>query len=425
MRKAFDANVPKFRPRLKSAVPDEAAVHPEPLPVGGEDESTESAAASPALVTNPADSADANPAAPPPVGPALVAIPPGPVAADLGSIAIQSASADASSTPTASVSPSPSPAVGPPAPEEPMIPLALSVGPEVAAASAAAPPPPPVTSPSCGAEACPQPGDLRRGTSPRPTGDEGAREDGEERHAPIRPRPTGDETSAVFTEASDVQSRRERLLQVKRKVEAAARPAPTMPALPETSARAGESALALVRDLEGQLDRARAVEVALRADLDQARAELGRGAADSRRTGERLAAMEQQVEEKRAVLKEMLGEMSALEEERDSAVGRAQALAALDEERQALLDGLSTRAEQAEKARADAEEELERLGAEFDERASDAARLRAALAQVTQERDDLARELAEARRELAELADARKALEQVHEALASARARLG
>jgi chromosome segregation ATPase len=241
----------------------------------------------------------------------------------------------------------------------------------------------------------------------------------------MSPRPTRDETSAVFTEASDVQSRRERLLQVKRKVEAAARPAPTMPALPETSARAGESALALVHDLEGQLDRARAVEVALKADLDQARAELGRGAADSRRTGERLAAMEQQVEEKRVVLKEMLGEMSALEEERDSAVGRAQALAALDEERQALLDGLSTRAEQAEKARADAEEELERLGAEFDERASDAARLRAALAQVTQERDDLARELAEARRELAELADARKALEQVHEALASARARLG
>ncbi|HEX7622762.1 MAG TPA: hypothetical protein VF400_04265, partial [Anaeromyxobacteraceae bacterium] len=155
------------------------------------------------------------------------------------------------------------------------------------------------------------------------------------------------------------------------------------------------------------------------------RGELARGAAEGRRGAERLAMVEQQVEEKRAVLEEMLAEMGGLEQERDGAVARAQALSALDEERQALLDAVEARAEKAELGRADAEAEVNRLGTELDERAADGARLRAALAQVTRERDDLARELAEARRERDELADARKALEQVHEALASARARLG
>jgi DNA repair exonuclease SbcCD ATPase subunit len=242
--------------------------------------------------------------------------------------------------------------------------------------------------------------------------------------APEAPRNRGAEPAA-FAEAPDVQARRERLEEIKRKVVAAARPAPPMPALPETPARAGESALALVRDLEAQLHRAREVELALRADLDQARTEMARGAAEGRRAAERLTAVEQQVEEKRAVLQEMLSEMGALEDERDGAVGRAQALAALDEERQTLLDKLSGRAEQAEKARAEAEAEVQRLGDELDDRASDAVRLRSALAEVTRERDDLARELAQTKRERDELSDARQALEQVHEALATARARLG
>ncbi len=367
MRKAFDANVPKLRPRLKTAVSEEAPAPSGALPAAGEGGGNESA---------PANFAPE---------PALASAAPAPDA-EPGLEASQPPAAAANPTPTESMPHTP-------AAEEPMIPLALSVGPGAANAGVA---------------------DAVPVSSPRK---EEAR--GERRPA------TEAEHTAAFAEAPDLQARRERLLQVKRKVEAAARPAPAMPTLPETPGRAGESALALVRDLEGQLQRARDVEVALRADLDQARAELGRGAAESRRTVERLAAVEQQVEEKRAVLQEMLGEMSALEEERDGAVGRAQALAALDEERQGILDGLSARAEQAEESRAEAEAELERLGAEFDERAADAARLRAALAQVTRERDDLARELAEARHELAELADARKALEQVHEALATARARLG
>jgi len=240
-----------------------------------------------------------------------------------------------------------------------------------------------------------------------------------------RPQPNAHTAPSPLSEVADVQARRERLEQVKRKVVAAMRPAPAMPELPETPARAGESALVLVRELEAQLTRAREIETALRADLDSARTELAHAASDGRRVAERLRAVEAQVEEKRTVLQEMLDEMRALEEERDSAVARAQALTALDEERQTLLDGLSVRAEQAEKARAEGEAEIGRLGAELDGRAMEAARLRAALAQVTRERDDLARELAQAKRDRDELSEARKALEQVHEALASARAKLG
>jgi len=197
MRKAFDANVPKLRPRLKTAV--------------GE-----------------------------------VGAPPGEEAAD------------AATTPL----PDPLPASGERGPdsptptevERPHVPFALSVGREE------------VTSSALDA-------------------------------AEVEVRTPTAQPSLAFTESPDVATRRERLLKVKRKVAAAARPAPPMPALPETSARAGESALALVHDLEEQLTRAREVEVALRADLDQARAELARGVADGRRAVERLAAVEKQVEE--------------------------------------------------------------------------------------------------------------------------------
>jgi DNA repair exonuclease SbcCD ATPase subunit len=222
----------------------------------------------------------------------------------------------------------------------------------------------------------------------------------------------------------DMEVRRARLEKIRRKVAEAARPAARrLP--PQAPARAGESALGLVRDLEAQLTRAREMEAALLADLDQARGELGRAAAESRGAAERVAEAERQLEEKRSVLAEMLGEMGALEEERDQAVRRAQALTALDEERQRLADELSRRSEELEKALAESRAEGERLSGELDARAAEGARLRAGLAEVTRERDRLARELADAQRERDELAEARHALEQVHQALSQARAKLG
>jgi chromosome segregation ATPase len=240
---------------------------------------------------------------------------------------------------------------------------------------------------------------------------------------PVAPEP--EPAEAISADVSDVLARRERLLEVKRKVEDAVRPRPRAEPAPENPARAGESAIALVKELESQLARVREVETALHADLDEARSEVARGAADVRRVTERLTAAELEVQSKREVLAELLEEMKALEQERDRAMERAQALATLDEERQELLVALSTRAEDAEKARALAESEIERLCCELDDRSADGARLRAALAMVTRERDDLAREAATAKREKHELEEARRALEAVHDALSQARTRLG
>ena len=225
--------------------------------------------------------------------------------------------------------------------------------------------------------------------------------------------------------ATDVLSRRERLEKIKRKVAEAARPQPRVHPIPADPARAAESVLGLVRDLEAELVRAREREEALRADLDDARRELGRAATEGRSAVERLGATEKELEEKRGVLSDLLGEMQALEEERDESLRRAQALSALDEERARLLEDLGKRADEEARLRAEREAEVERLSEELRLSGVEGARLRAAVGELARERDMLGADLERARRERDELAEAKKALEAVHSALAQARARLG
>ena len=135
--------------------------------------------------------------------------------------------------------------------------------------------------------------------------------------------------------------------------------------------------------------------------------------------------VEKELEERRGMMGEMLAEMTALEEERDQSVRRAQALSALDEERQKLADELSRRGEELEAALSGTRAEAGRLTVELDERTTDGARLRAGLSETVRERDALARELAAVRSERDELLEARRALEKIHEALSQARSRLG
>ncbi|HET7753149.1 MAG TPA: hypothetical protein VFK85_04500 [Anaeromyxobacteraceae bacterium] len=348
MRKAFDANVPKLKPRLRGAT---VQVTEEPTATGEVEAAPDIAVIEEEI---------------------------SPTAALAG--AAQAVEPEPAAAPVAVQAPAPAVREVPVAPVEPVQPVAR-IEPE----PVRAPPPAPVE-----------------------------RVEARAQHEEV-----------IFADASDVLARRERLLEVKRRVEDAVRPRPRAEPAPERPAKAGESAIALVRELESQLARAREVETALRADLEDARTEVARGAADVRRVTERLTAAEVEVQSKRDVLAELLEEMKALEQERDRAMERAQALATLDEERQEILDSLSTRAEDAEKARAAAEAEIERLGTELDERSADGARLRAALAMVTRERDDLAREAATAKREKEELEEARRALEAVHDALSQARTRLG
>jgi hypothetical protein len=225
--------------------------------------------------------------------------------------------------------------------------------------------------------------------------------------------------------ARDSAARRERLEKVKLKVADAARPGILIEPAPQDPAQAAESVLGLVSDLEMRLSRTRDMEKALRADLDQAKTELSRVVTEERISAERLGLAEAQLEEKRKVLEEMLLEMGALEEERDQAVRRVQALTALDEQRQKQLDELRRRSADMEKALAESNAEEERLSSELDERMTENAQLRSALSEVTQERDGLARNAERMTRERDEFVEAKKALEKVHQALAQARARLG
>jgi hypothetical protein len=225
--------------------------------------------------------------------------------------------------------------------------------------------------------------------------------------------------------APDVLSRKERLDKIKRKVADAARPQPRTEPVPADPARAAQSVLGLVQELEAELVRVREREEAMRADLEDARRELSRAAGDGRASAERLVAAEQELEEKRSVLAELLEEMQALEGERDDSVRRAQALSALDEERARLLEDLSRRAEDEARLRAEREAEVEKLSEELRHGSTEAARLRTAIGELARERDQLAGDLDRARRERDELSAAKGALEQVHAALAQARARLG
>lgn len=251
--------------------------------------------------------------------------------------------------------------------------------------------------------------------------------------APAARAPTPEETGAPGVAApaqpapaqGDVATRRDRLERIKRKVAEAARPALRVEPVPTDPARAAESVLGLVHDLEGELTRAREREEALRSDLDGARGELARAAAEARGASERLGVAEKELDEKRGVLAELLGEMEALEQERDASVRRAQALSALDEERARLLDEVTRRADEEARVRAERDAEVERLSEELRAGAADGARLRSAVGELARERDELAAELDRVRGDRDELATAKRALEQVHAALAQARARIG
>ncbi|HEX2960053.1 MAG TPA: hypothetical protein VHO70_24685 [Chitinispirillaceae bacterium] len=222
----------------------------------------------------------------------------------------------------------------------------------------------------------------------------------------------------------DEEARRKRLEEVKRKVTEAVRPEVPEEPVPEDPNLAVESVLGLVSDLEAQLFRSRELEKTLRNELMEARAELARTVNDGRTASGRLVQAETQLDEKRKVLEEMLFEMGALEEERDQAVRMVQMLTAKDEGRQLEFDKISERYTEVQRALEESKAEEGRLTDELDESIAENARMHALLAEVTQERDSFARNVEKLIRERDELTEAKKALEKVHHALSQARARL-
>lgn len=235
---------------------------------------------------------------------------------------------------------------------------------------------------------------------------------------------TSESSSATFDFLTDPSARRERLEKIKRKVADAARTGIRIEPVSEDPVQATESILGLVGDLEAQLSRSRNLEKALRIDLSETKSELTRTVTEGRVTAERLVQTETQLDENRKVLEEMLQEMNVLEEERDQAVRRVQILTAQDEERQKLLDDLKRRSVELEEALSESKIEDERLLKELEESITENVRSRTLLAEVIEERDMLARNVENLSKDREEQVEARKALEKVHRALAQARARL-
>jgi DNA repair exonuclease SbcCD ATPase subunit len=234
------------------------------------------------------------------------------------------------------------------------------------------------------------------------------------------------QSPAVSTTISvdDSESRRKRLENVKRKVTEAVRPEVIIEPVPEDPVLAAESVLGLVSDLEAQLSQSRELEKSLRAELAEAKDELSRTINDGRTSSGRLAQAEAQLVEKRKVLEEMLFEMGALEQERDQAVRMVQMLTGKDQGRQHDFDELRSRCDELQQALDESKVEEERLNGELDDTIAENTRLHSLLAEITRERDNLIRNTEKLTRERDELAQAKKALEKVHQALSQARARL-
>src|SRR5690242_16284545 len=85
-------------------------------------------------------------------------------------------------------------------------------------------------------------------------------------HSPLlhaAPAGWGQREGATARRTDDVLTRKDRLEKIKRRVAEASRPAPRAAPVPTDPARAAESVLGLVRELEGELGRAREREEAL------------------------------------------------------------------------------------------------------------------------------------------------------------------
>ncbi|MBI5544670.1 MAG: hypothetical protein HY901_12330 [Deltaproteobacteria bacterium] len=220
----------------------------------------------------------------------------------------------------------------------------------------------------------------------------------------------------------DSRERREKLRE--RLKAATARVEPSAPT-PQSPAEARTSALALVAQLRQQLEDAQKLNVALSKDLDVARADLARAAEEARaRTGE-ATRMAGEVAERARLIDELGKEMASLEAERDDTLVQLQSARVHVEQQAAVHKVLEDKLVAREAELADTLTEEERLAAELESRNAELRQTQSALAGITEERDALARQVTDLTRERTDLLDSQKALDEIHRALAEARVRIG
>ncbi len=216
--------------------------------------------------------------------------------------------------------------------------------------------------------------------------------------------------------AEDQTARRDRLKSRLRAVRENPRPEP----LPDTVAEAGARAVERISLLQSELTKARELNLALTQDLEATRRQAERATEEARLRMDEAKRLALEMETRAALLTELEQELEALEAERNEALIAVQDSRQRGEEREhekaQLEQALSAKDKEVEECLA----EEERLASELESTRQTAATLRRSADVLTQERDTLARQVADLTRERAELLEARKALEAVHRALSSA-----
>ena len=210
--------------------------------------------------------------------------------------------------------------------------------------------------------------------------------------------------------------RRERLRERLRAVRENPRPEP----LPETVAEAGVLAVERISALQSELTKSRAMNLALAQDLEAARRQAERATEEARLRMDEARRLSSEMEGRVKLLSDLERELGSLESERN------EALLALQDSRQALDGGEAEKLSlKNELLKRDAElneslAEEERLASELENAQENMSGLRRAADALKGERDTLARQVSDLTRERAELLEARKALEAVHRALSQA-----
>ncbi|HTS81950.1 MAG TPA: extensin-like protein [Myxococcaceae bacterium] len=228
--------------------------------------------------------------------------------------------------------------------------------------------------------------------------------------------PPPSRAAAAASSADDHAARRERLRERLRTVREHPRPEP----LPTSVAAAGVLAVERIAQLQTELTAMKQHNAALQHDLDVTRRAAERATEEARGRVEEARRLVAQMEERAGLLSELERELQSVEGERDEALlavqdARTQG-AAEREERERLAGILATK----DAELADSLSEEERLAGELERFRDESVQLRRSVEALTVERDTLARQVADLTAERAELLEARKALESVHRALTDA-----
>ena len=210
--------------------------------------------------------------------------------------------------------------------------------------------------------------------------------------------------------------RRERLKERLKAVRENPRPEP----LPATVAEAGTMAVERIATLQIELNQVKALNLTLTQDLEGARRQAERATEEARLRMDEARRLATEMEGRARLLADLERELSSLEGERD------ESLLSLQEARQGLeaagtdQDLLKAIISERDRALAESLSEEERLASELERAHDDSASLRRTVDALKTERDTLARQVSDLTIERAELLEARKALQSVHRALSQA-----